>query len=111
MARRLRPETAVAVAGIRALQVAHMREQLGKLPPSSDLYDHSGQRAYLEARVAELQAGEPVHLQRWELAGELVAVAGLRSRWDRSGPGYFLIDGDQLAPTDPHGNDLTPGSG
>ena len=50
--------------------------------------------------ASELLSPAAAHLQAWELADELVAVAGLRSRFDQSGPKCFRIDGDELVPED-----------
>ena len=100
MARRMRPETAVAVKGARALQAAAFRARLERLPVSTDVYDFSHERDDLEHRIAQLDAGRAVYIQAWELAAELVASAGLRSRWDRSGPRCFRIEGDELIPED-----------
>jgi hypothetical protein len=104
VARRKQRPPAVAVEGIRGLQVAKFRSQLDRLPETfdaaDDVYDHRPERRRVLARIAELEAGEVVHLQAWELAQELVPVAGLRSRWDRSGPKCFRIEGDQLIPED-----------
>ena len=93
---------AVAVEGLRALQITKFRSRLERLPESSggDWYDHGPERRRVLARIAELEAGEVVHLQNWELADELVVVAGLRSRWDRSGARCFRIEGDELIPED-----------
>lgn len=99
MARRMRPETAVAVHGIRGLQAACFRARLDRLiGADSVVYDFSAERDQLARRIAALEVGEAVSLQAWELAGELVAVAGLKSRFDQSGPKCFRIEGDALMP-------------
>jgi hypothetical protein len=98
--RKQRPPT-VAVEGIRGLQVAKFRSRLARLPESFDgVYDHGPERRRVLARIAELEADDVVHLQAWELADELVPLAGLRSRFDQSGPKCFRIEGDDLIPED-----------
>jgi hypothetical protein len=99
VARRKQRPLAVAVAGIRGLQIVKFRSRLERLPESFDgVYDHGPERRRILDRIGELEGGEVVHLQAWELADELVAVAGLRSRWDQSGPKCFRIAGDELIP-------------
>ena len=100
MARRMRAETAVAVVGIRALQLAAFQRRLDGLPESSEVYNFGAERDQLEQRIAQLEAGEAVHLQAWELASELVVVAGLKSRFDQSAPKCWRIAGDELIPED-----------
>lgn len=99
MARRIRPETAIQVVGVRGVQAAKFRADLEKLPTVTDIYDFGPQRALLEKRIAALVAGEDVELQASELADELLSVAGLRSRFDRgSGVRIFRIEDDRLVP-------------
>lgn len=98
MAKRIRPETAIRVAGVRGVQAAKFRADLEKLPTHTDVYDFGLQRAVLEEKIAALQAGAVVHLQGYELAGELLSVSGLRSRFDLSGPRCFRIVNDELMP-------------
>lgn len=94
-------DAAVSVSGMRGFQAAKFRAQLEKLPAAAtDVYDFHGHRMMLERRLADLEAGRVVHLQRHELADELLAVAGLRSRWDQSGSKCWRIEGDQLVPED-----------
>ena len=100
MARKLKPATAVAVVGVRALQAAKFRRQLDKLPVSSEIYDFSRERDQLWERIAQLEAGEDVHVQASELARELLPAVGLKSGFDRSGPRCFRIVGDGLVPED-----------
>jgi hypothetical protein len=104
VARRKQRPPAVAVEGIRGLQVAKFRARLDGLPETfdsaNDVYDHRPERRQILARIEMLEAGEVVHVQAWELADELGAVAGLRSRWDRSGPKCFRIECDELVPED-----------
>lgn len=100
MARRIRPETAVQVVGVRGVQAAKFRADLEKLPTVTDIYDFGPQRALLEKRIAVLVAGEDVDVQAGELADELVAVVGLKSRFDMSGPRCFRTTGDSLEPVD-----------
>ncbi|MCQ4364555.1 hypothetical protein KQR54_26100 [Mycobacterium gordonae] len=98
MARRVRPAAAAAVEGLRALQVAKFRARLDRLPRVCDVYDFDAERGQLQQRIAALEVGEVVHVQAWELAPELVATAGLRSGFDRSGPSCFRIEDDELVP-------------
>ena len=100
MARRMKPETAVAVVGVRGLQIAKFRSRLDRLPTSSGVYDFSRERDQIEQRIVELEAGEDVHVQAWELALELLRAVGLKSGFDRSGPRCFCIVGDELVPED-----------
>ncbi len=100
MARKLKPETAVAVVGVRALQAAKFRSQLEKLPVSSEVYDFSRERNLLLERIAQLEAGGDVYVRASELAPELLPAVGLRSGFDRSGPRCFRIVGDKLVPED-----------
>lgn len=100
MARRMKPETAVAVVGIRGLQIAKFRSRLDRLPVSTDVYDFSREREQLRERIAQLEAGEDVHLQASELARELLPAVGLKSEFDRSGPRRFCIVGNELVPED-----------
>jgi hypothetical protein len=68
--RKPRPASAV-VEGIRASQVERFRARLERLPESSSfngVYDHGPERRRILDRIAELEAGEVVHLQAWELA-------------------------------------------
>jgi hypothetical protein len=65
---------------------------------SSGIYDYSGHRSFLRQQIARLEAGEDVYVQAWELADELAAVAGLKSRRDQAGPKCFRITGDRLVP-------------
>ena len=98
MARKLKPET--AVVGVRALQAAKFRSQLDKLPVSSEIYDFSRERSGLLERIAQLEAGEDVHVQASELATELLPTPGLKSGFDRFGSKCFRIVGDELRPVD-----------
>lgn len=99
MARRIKPETALAIAGVRGLQVAQFRRRLDKLPAEpNDVYDFSRERDNLDRRIAGLEAGEDVSVAAWELAAELLPTAGLTSRRDRSGPKCFRFVGDALMP-------------
>ena len=101
VARRKQRPPAVAMEGIRGLQVAKFRSRLARLPESFDgVYDHGPERRRVLARIAELEAVDVVHLQAWELADELVPLAGLRHRFDQSGPKCFRIVGDELIPED-----------
>jgi hypothetical protein len=98
----MRTETAVVVGGIWGLQIAKFLSRLERQPESSfdGSYGYGPERRRIMARIAELEAGEDVHVQAWELADELVAVVGLRSRWDQSGPKCLRISGDELIPED-----------
>jgi hypothetical protein len=100
VAGRMRPETAVAVRGIRGLQIAKFRSRLERLPEAGfdGVYDHSPERRRVVDRIAGLESGDDVYLQAWELADELLPVAGLKSRWDPSGPKCFRMSGDRLVP-------------
>jgi hypothetical protein len=101
VARRKQRPPAVAVEGIRGLQIAKFRSRLERLPESFDgVYDHGSERRRVLDRIAGLEAGEVVHLQAWELAEELVPLAGLKSRFDNSGSKCFRIEGDQLIAED-----------
>lgn len=101
MARFVNHAAGSVFGGIRKLQAAQFRAQLERLPVSTTgVYDFRGHRTLLLQRISELEAGEAVHLQRHELADELVQIAGLRSRWDSSGPKCFRIEGDGLFPED-----------
>ena len=90
----------MAVVGVRALQSAKFEARLDRLPTASDIYDFSRERDDLSWRIAQLQAGEDVHVQAWELARELLPAVGLKSGFDRSGPQCFRIVGDKLVPED-----------
>jgi hypothetical protein len=99
MARRMRAETAIAVRGVRALQVAALQSRLARLPESvPGVYDFRGERDQLRERIAALEASEDVQVQTWELAPELLPVVGVRSRFDQSGPRVFRISGDEVVP-------------
>ena len=100
MARRMKPETAVALVGVRALQAAKFRSRLDKLPVETDVYDFRVERDHLLERIGQLEAGADVHVQAWELAAELLPVVGLKSRFESSGPKCFRITGDQIVPED-----------
>lgn len=78
------------------MQAAKFRADLEKLPTVTDVYDFGPQRALLEKKIAALVAGEDVELRAGELADELLSVAGLRSRFDRSGVTSFRITRDRL---------------
>lgn len=100
MARRIRAETAVAIAGVRGVQAAKLRADLLKLQGSdTDVYDFSAERGRVKSLLAAVEAGEAVYLRSTELASELLAVAGLRSRFDRSCRCFQLV-GEQLIPAD-----------
>jgi hypothetical protein len=92
----------VAVDDIRALQVAKFQARLARLPGSTDVYDfdRSGERALLQRRIAQLEVGEVVHLQTWELADELKAVVWARWRRTLGTPKCFRIEGNELIPED-----------
>ena len=100
MARLMRAAAAVAVVGVRGLQIAKFRSRLDRLPLATDVYDFSAERDRLRSRIAQLEAGEDVLLQAWELARELLPAVGLKSGSDRSGPKCFRIVGDELMPED-----------
>jgi hypothetical protein len=101
VARRIKPETAVAIAGVRGLQVAEFRRRLDKLPAEpTDVYDFSRERDNLSERITGLEAGADVHVGAWELAAELLPTVGLKSKWERSGPKCFRIVGDEVMPED-----------
>ena len=69
MARRKQRPPAVVVEGIRPLQIAKFRTRLKRLPESfNGVWDHGPERRQILDRIAELETGEVVHLQAWELA-------------------------------------------
>jgi hypothetical protein len=97
MARRIKPETAIAITGVRGLQIAEFYRRLDKLPAEpTDVYDFSRERDQVLARIGELEAGDDVHVGAWELAAELRPMVGLKSRFERSGPKSFRIVGNEL---------------
>ncbi len=99
MARRRRPTAATVVAeGIRGFQAARFQARLDGLSPARPTFDR--ERARLQERICQLEAGAVVHVEAWELAEELVAVAGLRSRWDVAPRACFRIEGDGLIAED-----------
>ncbi len=100
MARRIRAETALKISGVRKLQAKKLRAEAAKLPTSIEVYDFRRQRDYLLGKIEALEAGEDVRLQGFELADELLEVAGLRNRFDRFAPRLWRITGDELVPDD-----------
>ena len=98
MARRMKPETAVSILGVRGLQIAKFQARLNRLPTSTEVYDFSRERDQLLHRIAQLEAGDDVYLQAWELADELLPAVGMKSRWSRGGPRSFRVVGDELLP-------------
>ena len=83
---------------MRALQSARFQDRLERLPRSSDVWSFDGERTRLVERIAALEIGDDICLQAWELADELVAVVGLKPRFDQCGPRCFRITGDELVP-------------
>ena len=102
MARRIRPETAVQVVGVRGVQAAKFRADLEKLPTVADIYDFGPQRVFLEQQITRLEDGADVHVQAAHLADELLPMAGLKSRFDRSGARCWRITGDGMVPDEYH---------
>ena len=100
MARRIRAETALKISGVRKLQVAKFRADIAKLPTSTEIYDFSLQRDRLLGKIEALEAGKDVRLQGFQLADELLEVAGMRHRFDRFAPKLWRITGDELVPDD-----------
>ena len=91
----------MAAVGARALQVAHFRERMDKLPRSAEIYNFEPERKQLKRRIDALRAGQAVCVQAWELADALVPLTGLESRWDQSGPRVFMLtEKDELKPYD-----------
>lgn len=85
---------------MRGVQAAKFRADLEKLPTVTDIYDYGPQRALLEQRIARLEGGADVHVQAGDLADSLVSLAGLKGRFDMSGPRCFRLAGDHLEPVD-----------
>jgi len=76
-----------------SLLAAKFRVDLDKLPAATEVYDFSRQRAMLTEQIERLEAGADVSVPAWELADELLRVAGIKGRFDSSGPRCWRISG------------------